>query len=164
MKANYVEAPAKLDSDGPTLFLGGGITDCPDWQKRVADALAPFKINILNPRRANFPIHDPTAAEAQITWEHQYLRRADLILFWFPKEALCPIVLYELGAWSMTPKPICVGVERGYKRAMDVEIQTKLVRPDIKVAHSLEELITKTAEKLREIHGPAIDSRFDPAA
>src|SRR3954464_2254024 len=96
----YIEAPAEWDGYGPSVFLAGGITDCPDWQTEMVELLADTELNVLNPRRANFPIKDPGAAEAQISWEHRYLRRAGMISFWFPKETLCPIVLYELGAWS----------------------------------------------------------------
>ena len=28
----YIEAPARYDSDAPSVFLGGGITACPNWQ------------------------------------------------------------------------------------------------------------------------------------
>ena len=68
------------------------------------------------------------------------LRVADAILFWFPQETLCPIVLYELGAWSMSGKTIFVGVHPAYSRRQDVEIQTGLVRPEVNVVYSLEEL------------------------
>jgi hypothetical protein len=90
--------------------------------------------------RKDFPIDDPGAAEAQIKWEHHYLRRAGSISFWFPKETLCPIVLYELGAWSMTAKPLAVGVEPGYEREADVRIQTRLTRPDVPILDNLEAL------------------------
>jgi len=63
-----------------------------------------------------------------------------MILFWFPCETLCPIVLYELGAWSMTDKQIYVGVHPDYKRKQDVEIQTKLARPSVSIAYSVQEL------------------------
>jgi len=95
---------------------------------------------LFNPRREHFPIGDPGAAQEQIAWEHAYLRTADAILFWFPCETLCPIVLYELGAWSMTDKPIFVGVHPEYERRQDVEIQTCLARPTVKVCYSLEDL------------------------
>lgn len=140
----YLEAPEKLErsSGYKSVFLAGGITNCPNWQKMMASLLADTKMNLilLNPRRANFPIGDPGAAMEQITWEHDHLRAATAILFWFPCETLCPIVLYELGAWSMTDKPIFVGVHPRYKRRRDVEIQTGLVRPDVKVVYSLEDL------------------------
>ena len=44
-------------------------------------------------------------AQAQIALViHDALRDVHAISFWFPKETICPIVLYELGAWSMTNK------------------------------------------------------------
>ena len=122
------------------LFLAGGITDCPDWQQEMKDLLSKTDLTILNPRRKNFPIHDPGAAGAQIKWEYHALRNADAILFWFPHETICPIVLYELGAWSMTCKPIFVGAHPEYQRRQDVVIQTYLARSLVRVVSSIEEL------------------------
>jgi hypothetical protein len=65
------------------------------------------------------------------------LHRADAISFWFPCETLCPITLYELGAWSRQDKPIFVGTHPDYKRRLDVQIQTELARPEIQVVHTL---------------------------
>lgn len=139
----YVEAVNEaLVTVLPSIFLAGGITDCPDWQSDVIERLEKSNIMIFNPRRKNFPIHDQTAAQKQIEWEHKYLRKVEMILFWFPKETLCPIVLYELGAWSMTDKPIFLGIHPEYKRRQDVEIQTRLVRPDIKITYSIEDLVS----------------------
>src|SRR5262249_54129317 len=87
-----------------------------------------------------FPIDDPGAAEEQIRWEFEHLRKADAILFWFPGETLCPIALYELGAWSMTDKPLFVGTHPAYARRQDVLIQTRLARPDVPVTESLADL------------------------
>jgi hypothetical protein len=136
----HVEAPAEYDGDGVSLFLAGGITGCPDWQHDLVALLDDTSLTLLNPRRRDFPIDDPSAAEGQITWEHRHLRKATAILFWFPAEALCPIALYELGAWSMTDKPLFVGVHPEYVRRRDVEVQTRLARPDVRVVGSLEEL------------------------
>ena len=138
----YIESPYEWSGEGG-LFLAGGITGCPDWQQELRALLDNTSLTLLNPRRANFPIHDPSAALSQITWEHRHLRHADAISFWFPKETLCPIVLYELGAWSMTDKPIFVGVHPEYKRRQDVEIQTRLVRPDIVIVYSLNDLASE---------------------
>lgn len=140
----YIEAPerATYQKQGDRfLFLAGGISGCPDWQSDMVRLLQGTDWVLLNPRRANFPIHDPTAAEAQIQWEHEHLRYADAVLFWFPCETLCPIVLYELGAWSMIPhKPIFVGVHPDYQRRQDVEIQTRLTRRSVQIVYSLEDL------------------------
>jgi len=144
----YVEALNEPKSDGmEAMFLAGGITNCPDWQQVIVSLLKDTQLTLLNPRKANFPIGEPGAALERITWEHKMLRVADAILFWFPCETVCPIVLYELGAWSMTDKPIFVGVHPDYGRRQDVEIQTGLVRPEVEVVYSLEAL----AEQVKEI-------------
>jgi hypothetical protein len=144
----YVEAPS-IDfpvADQKAIFLAGGVTGCPDWQKQMTILLVGAAQKaftppmVFNPRRADFPIHDPNAARAQIRWEHDRLREAHAILFWFCAETLNPIVLYELGAWSMTDKPLFVGVHPDYQRRADVEIQTELVRPDVQIVYSLYDL------------------------
>jgi hypothetical protein len=53
---------------------------------------------------------------------------------------LCPIALYELGAWSMTAKALFVGTHPAYARRLDVEVQTRLVRPEVAIARALDEL------------------------
>lgn len=140
--ATYIEAPdwtlfKQLNPSGKSIFLAGGITGCPDWQQEMRTLLQDTNLTLLNPRRKDFPIDDPTAVEGQIKWEYNHLRAASAILFWFPKETICPIVLYELGAWSMTDKPIFVGVHPKYSRRQDVIIQTLLYRPEVMVRGSL---------------------------
>ncbi len=136
----YVECPEQFEGGERSLFLAGGVTGCPNWQAEVASALSGAEVTLVNPRRKNFLIADPAESEGQIVWEHRALRLASAILFWFPEESLCPISLYELGAWSMSQKPLFVGVHPQYKRRIDVEIQTRLVRPDVGVKYSLTEL------------------------
>lgn len=140
---DYVESPHEWTGYGDSIFLAGGITGCPDWQGELYGMLWGIDpLVVINPRRRDFPIDDPEAADFQIKWEFRHLRRVDRIAFWFPKEnrAGCPITLYELGAWSMTDKPLVVGVEPGYEREADVRIQTELVRPEIAIVHTLEDL------------------------
>ena len=137
----YIEAPDEYEpAGGPCLFLAGGISDCDGWQWRLAEMLSPLDLVVLNPRRKQFPMDDPSAAEGQIRWEFRHLRRATARLFWFPSTSLCPIALYELGAWSMAPGPLFVGVDPKYARRQDVEMQTRLVRPEVRVRYSVEEL------------------------
>ncbi|MCJ8279334.1 MAG: nucleoside 2-deoxyribosyltransferase domain-containing protein [Rivularia sp. ALOHA_DT_140] len=138
--SKYIEVLEEFNGQGNAIFLAGGISNCPDWQSQMVELLEPLPWTILNPRRQNFPIHDPDAARQQIAWEHKHLQLATAILFWFPQESICPITLYELGAWSMTDKLLFVGVHPNYPRRQDVEIQTSLVRPDINIVYSLEEL------------------------
>lgn len=138
-----IEAPIQYAGNSTTLFLAGGISDCPDWQTDMCHLLRDTSLVLFNPRRTNFPIDDPAAAEEQIRWEFEHLRKATMISFWFPCETLNPIVLYELGAWSMTSKPIFIGVHPDYPRRQDVEIQTRLVRPEVQVVYTLELLAAK---------------------
>lgn len=144
----YVEAttPWKREGRGRGLFLAGGISDCPDWQMEMVKLLSDTNLVLLNPRRKDFPIDDPNAAREQIKWEFEHLREADYILFWFPYETLCPIVLFELGAWSRTGKPIFVGAHPVYKRRQDVEIQMSLVRPSMPIMYSVEGLAGQVRE------------------
>src|SRR5215510_12424967 len=150
-------APWHMDrqfTDGtrpPAFFLAGGITGCPDWQADMIEALDDAPVTLLNPRRADFPIHDPNAAEEQITWEYRHLRLADVILFWFPAESICPIVLFELGSALATPRRqqadrLLVATHPHYPRRQDVLIQTRLARPDLEVGDSLYFLISKVRE------------------
>lgn len=142
MNGWYIEAPNTIDDyDRKCIFLAGGITNCPDWQADMAGVLLKATdLTIFNPRQKNFPMGDPDAGKVQIKWEYDHLRKAGHILFWFPKETICPIVLYELGAWSMTGKPIFVGVDPEYIRRFDVEQQTGLARPEVEVVYSLFDL------------------------
>ncbi len=143
----YIECPDTYPGPERTLFMAGGITGCPDWQLELAALLADTEWALLNPRRRNFPQHDPAAVEAQIKWEHAHLRAASAILFWFPSETLCPITLYELGTWSMTDKPLFLGIHPAYPRRLDVEIQTRLVRPEVDIVHSLAALAAQLKQK-----------------
>lgn len=142
--ATYVEAPETYPQGGDavTVFLAGGITGCPDWQMEMAMLLSETDLVLFNPRRTDFPIDDPSASYEQISWEHYHLHRADRILFWFPasETSVCPIALYELGAWLRSDKDVAVGVEPGYLREADVRIQTELERPEITVVSTLNDL------------------------
>ena len=142
----YIEAPAEYRGKERSLFLAGGISNCYDWQKDLVQLLKDEEIALLNPRRTNFPMHDKKAAQEQIEWEHTYLRRADAVSFWFPKETVCPITLYELGVQMMKNKPLFIGVHPEYERKLDVEIQTRLERPEIEIAYDLNSLSDKIKE------------------
>lgn len=147
----YLEVPEEFDNDNKGLFLAGGITGCPNWQEAIAEQLQGSNWTLLNPRRTDFPIGNCNAAARQIEWEYKHLRLAVAILFWFPGESLCPISLYELGTWSMTDKPLFVGVHPNYPRRQDIEIQTALVRPEIEIVYSLSDLANQVlqAESIR---------------
>jgi len=141
----YIEAPNEYfpeDVDERSIFLAGGISACENWQANIRELLKTSvpELSLINPRRKHFDVADKSVAEKQIVWEHNHLRKASAVLFWFCKETLCPITLYELGAMSMLKNVIFIGCHPEYQRKEDVIIQTKLVKPDVKVVFSVEEL------------------------
>lgn len=146
----YLEAPKPIqslpdeivhDSSFTRVFLAGGITNCRDWQAELGRSLALFDdLVVMNPRRENFPMDDPTAAREQIEWEFNHLRAADVIAFWFSNETVQPITLFELGSWLVQEKPLVIGVDPAYERRQDVVIQTELARPGLKIHSSLDSL------------------------
>lgn len=145
----YVESPEIWRDGKITLFLAGGITNCPNWQKEMVELLNHLDITVYNPRRENFPIDDPNAAFEQIKWEFTELDRVDMILFWFSRGSLNPIVLFEYGKWLMNTrnkapeyKTIFIGIDPEYERRRDVEIQTQLENNFYfsRIQYSLEDL------------------------
>jgi hypothetical protein len=119
------------------LFLAGGITGTSNWQSKIIKKLKNEEnLTIYNPRRKNFDITKKKIMEEQIVWEYKHLKEADLISFWFSKETVCPIVLYELGMWGnsrnhynkMMHNRIFIGIDPEYSRKEDVRIQTILAR------------------------------------
>ncbi len=139
----YVECPEMMVR-GPeqSIFLGGGITNCPNWQ---ADAVKLFKdteFTILNPRREGFDATNKDMEFQQIHWEFQHLHLADQVLFWFCEETLCPITLFEYGAWLYSAdKMIFVGAHPNYQRRQDLEVQTKLKNPGLQIFNNLPKMI-----------------------
>lgn len=140
----YVEAPHYCDSAdccdsaGPSLYLAGGITDCPDWQADAVDLLDGEQMVVFNPRRRSFCVADSSAAADQVRWEHDHLKRADVVMFWFSEgPSPQPIALYELGAMAASGKQIVVGVHRDYLRRTDVRLQLDLARPGLEVHTNL---------------------------
>jgi hypothetical protein len=129
--------------DELTVFIGGGISNCPDWQKEM---IARFKhigddLILFNPRRTSFAIEDPAESDFQIEWEFSHLQCSDAMIFWFPFQTLCPITLFELGVYAALDVPIFVGCHPAYQRKFDVEKQLQLLRPDVTVHSSWEPLV-----------------------
>ena len=121
------------------VFLAGGITNCPDWQNDIIERLEHLRSSnlvVLNPRREDFPIHDPSAAYKQIEWEFEALEKADIFSMHFCSgESDQPICMYELGRNILRMQMkypsdwenrIIISVEEGYSRKNDVLIQTEL--------------------------------------
>lgn len=127
------------------VFLAGGITNCPDWQKIAIwylDAEDNDDLLLMNPRRSDFDVNDVSMEKKQIEWEYRHINYADLMLFWFPEETLCPITLFELGKCVGMRKDIVVGCHPGYKRRRDVIEQLSLMELGVVVRDSLYDVIS----------------------
>lgn len=136
-----IEAPNPYP-DNADLFLGGGITNCPDWQANVVKMLEGTDLVVLNPRRSSAFTGD--IADEQIRWEYEALRAVKTVLFWFPKETLCPITLFELGVFSQRKDVrLIVGTHSEYARRFDVQVQMELARPEVVVHDSIEDMVSE---------------------
>ncbi|OGO83743.1 MAG: hypothetical protein A2Y18_01670 [Clostridiales bacterium GWD2_32_19] len=131
----YIEAidnNEKEEDKRLKLFLAGGITNCSDWQKELANKLMDLDIIVYNPRREKYP-SGLEEVEKQIRWEYEKLKKSDIISVWFAHETIQPITLYELGKWvnsHIKDKHFFIGIDPEYERKIDVEIQTKLALED----------------------------------
>ena len=145
----YLQAPDHISSNfkSPSVFLAGGISNCPNWQSEViklVEHLEDNELTIVNPRQQDYLFSDVEVARKQIEWEYEYLHKVNCVAFWFPKETICPITLFELGyllGWrsrSAAPR-VLIGCHPEYSRKFDIEVQVGL-REDIQIVNSIEEL------------------------
>ncbi len=130
-----IQSPNPSKPLSTAIFLAGSISGAEDWQSRVAPLLVK-RYNVYNPRRATY---DTKAEEEQIKWEWERLNSSRDILFYFSKETVAPITLFEYGFYlneryfgeGTYSKQLRVYIHREYSRKNDVIIQTRLRRPNI---------------------------------
>ena len=139
----YVEAPNYKENlpNLKSIFLAGGITGCSDWQSELIQKIQNKDLIVFNPRRRFFDITDKSASGVHIKWERDHLSEADYISFWFCKDQIQPIVLFELGKYAFSwEHEIVVGVEFGYPREIDVMTQLTIEMPEIIIHRTLDEM------------------------
>jgi hypothetical protein len=158
MNEFYLEAPNKPSNSQirniitKSIFLYGGISGCPNWQFRAKQKLSCITdLFIINPRRETYDINNSGIALDQIEWEYTYSKLAKQRMFWFCKETVQPITLYELGKElgqvicaidnGYATAPIFVGVDSRYPRALDVREQMKYITPEIPIYSNLEGIL-----------------------
>ena len=162
-----VEAPNNSNTNNPIkLFLAGGISNCPNWQKDIINQLlnptrshiVPIlnNVTVYNPRRENFSIYDPELNREQITWEYEKLRNCNLLAFWFSSGSVNPIGLFEYGKHGLSQATeLIVGIDPEYSRKVDVEIQTSLAKPNQKIVYSLtdfyNQIVSSTFDMLQQM-------------
>lgn len=150
-----IKSPNEYDGSDPvSLFAGGGISNCPDWQYELALLLSDMPGTLVDPRRDDFDVNDPKMEKDQIHWEFRHFGKTTAACFWFPKETLCPITLFELGdQLAIKGKKIFVGCHPQYKRIRDVKIQTALRRPEITVWEGIMPLALDIKNHIRTVYG-----------
>lgn len=137
-----------------SIFLAGGISDCPDWQEEVAQRLAAETDAIIyNPRRVDFDMSAyEEVSKMQIIWEWHALRMSTVNFFWFPEETLCPITLLEYGSAMerLHPGALMCGTHPNYKRRFDVKMQNEL-RHGTHIYDDLDKLVDQTIMLLKSL-------------
>ena len=98
------------------IFLAGPISGAPEWQFTL-----PTKnknIIWLSPRRENYSNAD---YYEQITWETNYLRMCDIILFWIPEKKViikgrdyAQTTRTEFGEYIARGKKIIIGIHKNF--------------------------------------------------
>jgi len=134
----YYECPNKPHPEERlpiSVYLAGGITGCPNWQQQATEYLKDLPIALFNPRRKEWAIVEEEGIHEQISWEFEIMKNADVIIFYFPMETLCPIALYELGRYnvlSMAPQgpKLFIATHPEYERRLDLQIQTHLANSE----------------------------------
>lgn len=122
--------PLPTTFSNPSVFIAGGISNCPDWQTEIITVMNTEKFDVVNPRRDTGFDKTGATVQEQITWEYTALARVDSCIFWFPCETLNPITLFELGkmltrAYYHDVK-LAIGWHPEYQRAFDLEVQIDL--------------------------------------
>ena len=137
-----IKAPEEFEynSNDVKVFLAGGISNCEDWQRKVAEELQnePDDLILIDPRSDKFDRDDDKAEIRQISWEFKMLENCDIFSMYFcGSESVQPICMYELGRnivrmqnrfptvdeWGHR---IIITADPNYKRYKDVFIQGNL--------------------------------------
>ena len=123
-------------SQAAGFYLAGGIYP---WREELIDLLKPseafYRAAIIN------PIAPEYSPEINTPWEFNNIRHSDCIVFWFSRDAVSPITLFEMGAGCRDHlKGMVVGVENGNPIRAEIVEQLRLYRPGLRVAETLLEL------------------------
>lgn len=87
----------------------------------------------------------------QIAWESTYVRDSDSIAFWFGRETLCPITLFELGsALERGTQMLWVGIDLKYARKVDIEERLKHAKP-VGIFHGMLPVVYSLDDLAQEI-------------
>lgn len=138
-----------------SIFLGGSIEmgKAEDWQTKLTNDLKKLnagKVVVFNPRRDDWDsswkqeIGNKQFNE-QVTWELDYLDKADIVVLYFDPKTKSPITLMELGLHA-NDKNVVVCCPEGFFRKGNVDIVCK--RFGIKLTETYDELLEYLTKEL----------------
>jgi ribosomal protein S18 acetylase RimI-like enzyme len=149
--ADVYKAPEPWRRGKYILFLAGVIDQgkAENWNSRVINALEPYDITILSPRRDDWDPDmeqsvDNPAFREQLVWERTGLEEADYRTFVWLKDSKGPITLQEEGKFGDKPGVVCC--EEGYERQGNVDFDALL--EGLPIVRSIDELIEHLKQML----------------
>jgi hypothetical protein len=93
----------------------------------MAQRLCSLGIIVFNPRRDDWnknleqSIRCPQFVE-QVRWEQKYIKKTDLVLFYFAPDSKSPVTMLELGETINTPNRCVVFCPEGFWRKGNVDL------------------------------------------
>jgi hypothetical protein len=141
MPNEYVEQPDEYTGDKYSVYLEGTTYGAQDWQTYVRLMLDGSNLAVLNPRQ-RYEANPTVVSRLQTEWKYRHLKIASCILCWFNHDAIAANALLSLGALlrSNDKRPVYVGVHPDYRYIDLLECEISVLRPDLKVVHTLDEL------------------------
>lgn len=128
-----------FDPEATTIFLAGPIMGAPDWQKQALTHITKFIENVHEDEEQDLVVYNPRRSGVfnkesffeQIDWDTYHMNKADLILFWMPKEEnhdcwrnYAQTTRHELGEWvtyyKNSKKLATVGQTLGFDTSSNV--------------------------------------------
>lgn len=131
------------------IFLAGSIEmgKAIDWQSELSEKLSHGRkpLIICNPRRDDWDSSLPQEIDnkqfnEQVTWELDYIEKADLVVFYFDPNTMSPITLLELGLCAGLGKRVVVYCPEPFWRKGNVDIVCE--RYGFSVVESMDDLAT----------------------
>ena len=138
-----------------SFFLAGGSTD---WRQKLTDSMTSdqfYHAIVVDPFDKNYK------PEVNTAWEFKSMQKVDCVVFWFPKESLYPISLFELGVVCRDSlKGLIVGMDLEYAKREIIIEQLKLFRPDVNVVSSLPEVMGQMEKFVESYNDVSYDTDY----
>lgn len=119
-----------------SIFLAGGMGKT-NWRERIIKNIE-TNYDIINPTNNDY---NDKILKKQCLWELEYIKRCDIILFWFPSDTPGSISLFELGYSIGISKNIIMGIDDNYQYKNDLLNRVKLLYNNTIIFNKLDDII-----------------------